>query len=58
MSEDITDVLRTYGAEILDQADEVDPNNEEDWHSMAIGWAIAKGMSPEAARKFAWEHGA
>lgn len=57
MSEDMTDVLRTYGAEILDQADEVDPSNEEDWRSMAIGWAIAKGMSPTDAREFAMRYG-
>jgi len=57
MSEDMTDALRTYGAEVIDRADEVDPGNEEDWISMAIGWGIAKGMTPSEARDFAHEHG-
>ncbi len=32
---------------------EVDPDSEEDWKSLTIGWAIAKGLNPTDARKFA-----
>ena len=31
----------------------VDPGNEQDWFSLTLGWAIAKGLEPEEAHKFA-----
>lgn len=32
----------------------VDPDNDCDWQDMALGWAIAKGLSIEEAHKFAY----
>lgn len=32
---------------------EIDPNDEEDWKSLTLGWALAKGLDPETARHFA-----
>jgi len=34
-------------------SEEIDEYNEEDWRSLTIGWAIAKGLSPKEARDFA-----
>jgi len=38
--------------EVDDKSKEIDPNNEFDWYSLVIGWAIAKGLSPEEAIEF------
>lgn len=50
---DYTDLLYLFKKEVHDLADDVDPSFEEDWKSLTIGWAIAKGLEPEAAREFA-----
>lgn len=31
----------------------IDPGNQYDWHDMALGWAIAKGLSIDEAHRFA-----
>ena len=42
------------GAEIkLDKAELVDPSESEDWHSLTLGWALAKGLAPRTACEFA-----
>lgn len=46
-------LAREFKAEVVDRAAEVDPSNEELWTSLALGWAIAKGLPPEEAREFA-----
>lgn len=46
-------MLEQFKKEVSDHATEVDPESEEDWHSLTIGWAIAKGLSPRNARTFA-----
>lgn len=45
--------IDVYKQEIDDRAEEIDPSNNEDWFSMTLGWAIAKGMSIDAAGSFA-----
>jgi hypothetical protein len=42
-----------YMEEVISRASQIDPGDEQDWYSMALGWAIAKGLSIAAARKFA-----
>lgn len=45
--------VKNFKLEVADRAHEIDPNNEQDWFSLTLGWAIAKGFSPEAAHEFA-----
>jgi hypothetical protein len=42
-----------FKKEVHDMADEIDPDNSLDWYSLTIGWAIAKGMTPDEAENFA-----
>ena len=58
--EDFTDdsaalwrLLALFQSEVHDRADRVDPAGEQDWFSLTLGWAIAKGLSPESAHDFA-----
>lgn len=46
-------LLAVFKAEITDRATEIDPNQEQDWFSLTLGWAIAKGLSPDTAHSFA-----
>lgn len=46
-------LIPIFKAEVHDKAAEVDPNDEHDWHSLTLGWAIAKGLSPSDADAFA-----
>ncbi len=46
-------MLDQFKAEVSDRSEEIDPNEEHDWLSLTLGWAIAKGMSPEKANQFA-----
>lgn len=42
-----------FKAECHDRAKLIDPDNEEHWGSLTLGWAIAKGCKPNEARLFA-----
>jgi hypothetical protein len=42
-----------FKAEIRDRAEEVDPNDNEDWFSLTLGWAIGKGLTIREAYDFA-----
>lgn len=46
-------MLALYKAEIWDRQKEIDPSDEHDWESIALGWALAKGMTPDDALRFA-----
>lgn len=46
-------LLREFKKEVTDYSDSIDPEGEEHWKSLTIGWAVAKGLEPEAAREFA-----
>jgi len=39
--------------EVDNLAEQVDPNDEQDWGSLTLGWALGKGLSPEDANDFA-----
>ena len=47
----LTELLKK---EVDDKSKEIDPDNEYDWLSLVIGWAIAKGLSPEEAIEFSY----
>jgi len=42
-----------FKVEVYDKGDEVDPGGEFCWRSLTVGWALAKGLSPESAYEFA-----
>lgn len=42
-----------YYQEAFRLSDHVDPNEELDWFSLAIGFFIAKGATPERAQRLA-----
>ena len=47
------DAEKLFKAEVSDREKEVDPDQEQDWFSLTLGWAIAKGMAPDEAHDFA-----
>jgi len=44
---------RAFKTEVYDRRVEIDSNNEQDWYSLTLGWAIAKGLNPANANEFA-----
>ena len=42
--------------EVWDKAEEIDPNDEFYWYSLATGWAIAHGMKIEDAIEFGYNY--
>ena len=51
----IEELLKEWFENIYDNHENVDPNSDQDWHSMAMGYALGKGFSPDRAREFAWK---
>lgn len=41
-----------FEKEVVLQSKEIDPNFDEDWFSLSMGWSIAKGMTPAQAHEF------
>jgi len=39
--------------DVYDRSNDVDPENKEDWYSLALGYALGKGKTPKFAIKFA-----
>lgn len=37
---------------VFDLSSIIDPNDEEDWRSLAIGWAMGRGMNIREAKVF------
>lgn len=42
-----------FEEEVNRKAKEVDPSQDQDWFSLTLGWAIAKGLTPKEAHDFA-----
>ena len=40
------------GRKVYEKSHQVDPKNELDWYSLAIGFGIAWGLSPKDAHDF------
>jgi hypothetical protein len=47
-----SELVLQYQTEIWNREKEIDRHSEEDWSSMTLGWAIAKGLAPKEAKKF------
>ena len=41
-----------FRKEIVERAEEIDKDHSEDWFSLSLGWAIAKGLTPDQAYEF------
>lgn len=52
---DTKSLLRIFESEVCSQSQSIDEDNDVDFRSLAIGWAVAKGLSPKEARLFAIE---
>ena len=42
-----------FESEMHLQGKEIDPDDELDWYSLTLGWAIGRGMKIEDAKNFA-----
>jgi len=38
-----------FRKEVLDRVKQIDESEEQDWYSLTLGWAIAKGLTPGKA---------
>lgn len=47
------DHILLFKKEVCDRSEEIDEDQEQDWFSLSLGWAIAKGIPPEEAHHFA-----
>lgn len=46
-------LMKQFTDEVHYRALQIDPDSNEDWQSITIGWAIAKGLNPADAVEFA-----
>lgn len=51
-SEAAKSVGKLWGEKICRRAGDIDPDSEQDWRSMWIGFAIASGLSIEEATSY------
>lgn len=47
------DMEPLFKKECHERAKLIDPDDDQDWYSLTLGWAIAKGMHPDKAHEFA-----
>ena len=45
-------LIEEFNLQVMSISDEVDPSNRHFWESIALGWALAKGLSPDDAQDF------
>ena len=46
------ELLKAWDTEICQKQELIDPENEQDWNSMFIGFALGKGFSIEEATDY------
>jgi len=46
------EIVDMWKKEVYDKVESIDPDSELHWESLAIGWALAKGMSPDKSIDF------
>jgi len=44
---------KIFQVEVHDDSNNIDPENELEWYSLTVGWAIGKGIKPKDAHGFA-----
>lgn len=53
MNAELTALFKAECSDRYDLSDGVDSSAGQDWYSLTLGWAIAKGLAPDEAHKFA-----
>ena len=48
-----TALIPSWKKYVFDRAEEIDKSKEQDWYSLALGFALGKGRSPDEAHAFA-----
>lgn len=51
----LTPLQQEFKNQVCDRSAEIDPDEGQDWYSLSLGWALAKGLSPDDAHSFAIE---
>ena len=51
--EKATKLVAAFKSEVWDPRKKVDPQDEYDWCSLAIGWGLAKGLTPPQSKVLA-----
>lgn len=46
-------LFHQFKTEVSDRAALIDPDNSQDWYSLTLGWALAKGLEIDVAHAFA-----
>lgn len=46
-------LIDLFKKEVHEKFKEVDPDDEQDWYSLTLGWAIGKGLPVKEAKEFA-----
>lgn len=49
----LENLILLFKNEVADRAAKIDPSSEQDWFSLTLGWAIAKGLTPDESHAFA-----
>jgi hypothetical protein len=49
--------VQFWKEKVYEKENEIDPGQEEDWRSMALGFALALDYTPDEAEKFVNEIG-
>jgi hypothetical protein len=49
----LQELVTLWKSQVYDKGEEIDPTNEQDWYSLAIGWALGKDLTPDEAHAFA-----
>ena len=50
---DRDELVSQFKTEVNDRAEEIDESGKQDGYSLTLGWAIAKGLTPDEAHEFA-----
>lgn len=46
-------LVEEFEEKVSNKGDEIDEEQEQDWYSLTLGWALAKGFDADGAHDFA-----
>lgn len=46
-------LVEEFEDKVSNKGAEIDSDDEQDWYSLTLGWALAKGFNPDDAHDFA-----
>jgi hypothetical protein len=53
MKTSIEELTKLWKEIVFDNSNTIDEDNEQDWYSLALGFALGKGENPDDSHKFA-----